>query len=151
MLAEEEAALPSKPQIRPAKGAEKTALKREQKVAQASKESAPVETLSARNIDDALDLLSLVDGSDAPTKGGAPYSVVAAATGGASGMLDRHPERRFKAALAAYEERELPIVRKEVRLVLLEGYQADGRTPVSAYNKPNSSSLKSFKRVQRIR
>lgn len=31
----------------------------------------------------------------------------------AKGTVDRHPERRYKAALAAYEERRLPEVREE--------------------------------------
>lgn len=51
-------------------------------------------SLNASGIDDALDALSLT--TDAAKVG-----------------VDRHPERRFKAAYAAYEERRLPEVREE--------------------------------------
>ena len=50
--------------------------------------SKPASSLNATGIDNALDALSLATGSDA-TK------------------IDKHPERRFKAAFAAYEEKRL--------------------------------------------
>jgi hypothetical protein len=50
-------------------------------------------TISASGIDDALDALSL--------------------THGVKAEVDRHPERRFKAAYAAYEERRLPEIKVE--------------------------------------
>lgn len=50
--------------------------------------SGPLSALNASGIDNALDALSLT-GSDNNAK------------------IDRHPERRFKAAYAAYEERRL--------------------------------------------
>lgn len=53
--------------------------------------------LSASGIDDALDALSLAN-SDA---------------GGVK--IDRHPERRFKAAYEAYKERRLPEVKEEYK------------------------------------
>lgn len=46
---------------------------------------------SASNIDDALDLLTIATSDGATVKG--------------QKEIERHPERRFKAALAAYEER----------------------------------------------
>jgi len=49
--------------------------------------------LSASNIDDALDALQLTSGNQ--------------------DKIDRHPERRFKAAYAAYEERRLEEMKDE--------------------------------------
>jgi hypothetical protein len=37
--------------------------------------------------------------------------------------LQAHPERRYKAALAAYKERELPIMRKERPGLRLQQYE----------------------------
>lgn len=54
----------------------------------------PAAALHASGIDDALDALSL-------------------ATGKHTDSIDRHPERRFKAAYAAFEERRIPEVRQE--------------------------------------
>ena len=50
--------------------------------------SKPASSLNATGIDNALDALSLATGADAS-------------------KIDKHPERRFKAAYAAYEERRL--------------------------------------------
>ncbi|CUS08594.1 unnamed protein product [Tuber aestivum] len=84
-LAEEEAALPSKPQ------ATKTGpVKRTRGISPA------FGSLNASNIDDALDALTLATGSE-------------------KGTVDRHPEKRYKAAYAAYEERRLPEVREEYK------------------------------------
>ncbi|KAL2426282.1 hypothetical protein ABEF95_003048 [Exophiala dermatitidis] len=57
--------------------------------------SAKDKAISASGIDNALDALSLTTGSANDMK------------------LDRHPERRFKAAYKAYEERRLPEIEKE--------------------------------------
>lgn len=51
-------------------------------------------TLNASGIDNALDALDLTSNDN-------------------SGKIDRHPERRFKAAYKAYEERRLPEVKME--------------------------------------
>ncbi|PWW74092.1 DUF1014-domain-containing protein [Tuber magnatum] len=82
-LAEEEAALPSKP-----KPTKTGPAKRTRGI------DAALGSLNASNIDDALDALTL-------------------ATGAEKGTIDRHPEKRYKAAYAAYEERRLPEVREE--------------------------------------
>ncbi|KAI9596352.1 hypothetical protein BDF19DRAFT_421881 [Syncephalis fuscata] len=58
-----------------------------------------IPVFSADNLDDALDALEIID-----EKSSRP---------GGSGAPDRHVERRLKAAYAAYEERELPILKKE--------------------------------------
>jgi len=80
LLAEEEAALPSKP-----KGG-KTATKRGVDGA--------LNALNASGIDDALDALSIT-------------------ADGKAVVVDRHPERRFKAAYTAYKERRLPEIKEE--------------------------------------
>jgi hypothetical protein len=58
----------------------------------------------ARSIDAALDLLTLT----VPAAAGAAVVVAGA---GSSDKLDRHPERRVKAAYAAYEEKNLPLLK----------------------------------------
>jgi len=82
LLAEEEAALPSKP-----KGG-KAAAKR-------GGIDGALEAISATGIDDALDALAITT-SD-----------------GKAVTVDRHPERRYKAAYTAYKERRLPEVKEE--------------------------------------
>ncbi|KAG0231777.1 hypothetical protein BGX31_005365 [Mortierella sp. GBA43] len=103
-LEEEEKTLKSKPS-KAVTGEEKKAIKKTQKVEAFSEEVKPVEEFSASNIDDALDLLSLTGSS-----GGSGSTNV---TTGKGKDIDRHPERRFKAAFAAYLEREMPIYKKE--------------------------------------
>lgn len=94
LLAEEEASQPSKP-----KGAnKKTAEKKSKGLDLAQLDDEPVSTrsatLNATGIDNALDALALTNDSS-ETK------------------LERHPERRFKAAYAQFEERRLPEIEKE--------------------------------------
>lgn len=62
--------------------------------------SAPA--LTASGIDDALDALALTNNT--------PGS---ASAGTGSGQIDRHPERRYRAAYAAFEARRMPEVMKE--------------------------------------
>lgn len=66
--------------------------------------------LSASNIDDALDALTL-------TTGGADAERKAVAG------IDRHPERRQKAALAAFEDKRLPQLRQEHPGLRLQQYK----------------------------
>ncbi|ESW97633.1 hypothetical protein KL918_003006 [Ogataea parapolymorpha] len=56
----------------------------------------PKGTIDAHGVEDSLAALSLLKNDVVPAKD-----------------IDRHPERRFKAALAAYTERRLPEVKKE--------------------------------------
>ncbi|KAG5519580.1 hypothetical protein PMAC_001735 [Pneumocystis sp. 'macacae'] len=64
-------------------------------------------TYSASNIDDALELLSLqVKGNEKLIS-----------------EIDRHPERRFKAALSAYEEYRLPLLKEEHKGLRLQQYK----------------------------
>lgn len=70
-----------------------------------------VPSFTASNLDDALDAMSLVnERSDGASKGAA------------AGAIERHPERRFKAAFEAYKERELPILKEEHKGLRLQQY-----------------------------
>lgn len=71
-----------------------------------------VPEFSARNIDDALDLLDIANEKTDKASLGAK-----AAKG-----VDAHPERRFKAAFEAYKENELPNIRKEQPGLRLQQY-----------------------------
>jgi hypothetical protein len=66
--------------------------------------------LSATNIDDALDALTLTTGGE-----GEERKAVAG--------IDRHPERRQKAALAAFEDKRLPEMRQEHPGLRLQQYK----------------------------
>ncbi|KAJ5786735.1 Coiled-coil domain-containing protein [Penicillium pulvis] len=92
LIAEEEAAAPSKP-----KGAgAKTAQKKNRGLDLSQLDDAPSKkgtSLNASGIDNALDALSL--------------------TSKESTKVERHPERRFKAAYAAFEARRLPEIEEE--------------------------------------
>ncbi|KAE8222340.1 hypothetical protein CF319_g4443 [Tilletia indica] len=61
-----------------------------------------LESFSADNIDDALDALTLVT-----------EKTDAASRGSKAADIERHPERRFKAAFEAFKERRIPEMRKE--------------------------------------
>lgn len=84
MLKEEEASTPGRSTPKNAK----TAVKKTRglDLSQLDGDSKP-SALNASGIDNALDALTLTSGSD--------------------GKIDKHPERRFKAAYAAFEERRL--------------------------------------------
>ncbi|EEQ89721.2 uncharacterized protein BDCG_04841 [Blastomyces dermatitidis ER-3] len=101
-LAAEEASLPSKPKGAGAKSASKKNLPRAGTLdlSQLDADEKPTghkkatPALNATGIDNALDALSLTTSSET-TK------------------IDRHPERRFKAAYAAFERRRLPEIEQE--------------------------------------
>ncbi|KAL9094166.1 MAG: hypothetical protein Q9165_003581 [Trypethelium subeluteriae] len=100
LLAEEEASLPSKP----SKGG-KNAPKKSRGLDLSgldSPSSNQLRSVSASNIDDALDALTLDRG-----KGGG---------GGSNEQVERHPERRFKAAYAVFEARRLEEMKEEKAL-----------------------------------
>lgn len=78
---------------------------------------------SATGIDDALDLLSIDETSKAKD-------------------VEKHPERRFKGALAAFEERELPNFKRDypgLRLSQLKDlvYKAFQKSPENPFNQAN--------------
>ncbi|KAG0166832.1 hypothetical protein DFQ28_006843 [Apophysomyces sp. BC1034] len=119
LLAEEEKSLPSK-----AKGSEKVAAKRSAKADAGAQVRRTIPEFSATNIDDAIDLLS-IDDKNARAKD-----------------VEKHPERRFKAALAAYEERELPRFKQDnpgLRLTQLKEimYKAFQKSPDNPFNQAN--------------
>ncbi|CAL5866916.1 uncharacterized protein PFLUO_LOCUS1127 [Penicillium psychrofluorescens] len=92
-LAAEEASQPSKPKGGGAKSAQKKTRGLDLGQLDDSPAGKKGSSLSATGIDNALDALSLTEKD--------------------SGKIDRHPERRFKAAYAAFEERRLPEIEEE--------------------------------------
>jgi hypothetical protein len=92
LLKEEEASLPSKPKGN-AKAAQKKNATPSRGIDSAFSSLDKPTALNATGIDNALDALSL--------------------TAAQSEKLDRHPERRFKAAYQAYEERRLDEMKDE--------------------------------------
>jgi len=111
LLAEEEAAVSAKPKQAPKKKGAKDNkpagpgaiaaggdLSPEPEVDR----SAEVESYAATGIDNALDLLEVVTAK-----------MDKASVGQQAATIERHPERRFKAAFEAYLERELPNIKNE--------------------------------------
>lgn len=96
LLKAEEASMPSKPLSAKQRGAAKVASRRTGKIDDFLGDSNAPE-LSASGIDSALEALSLT-GRD----GGVQTK-----------DIDKHPERRVKAAYAAFEERRIPEMKKE--------------------------------------
>ncbi|KAI8806181.1 hypothetical protein BJ742DRAFT_817822 [Cladochytrium replicatum] len=98
LLAAEEASTSAKKPV--VKGASKVAARREAKVESFTTTGGdgPVEEYSASGLDAALDLLSVTE------KGTLASS---------SDKVERHPEKRMKSAWAAFEERELPLLKAE--------------------------------------
>ncbi|KAH3492920.1 hypothetical protein KXW24_003590 [Aspergillus fumigatus] len=93
LLAAEEASLPSKFKGAGAKQAQKKTRGLDLSQLDDEPASRKAAALNASGIDNALDALSL--------------------TAKDSSKIDRHPERRYKAAYAAYEARRLPEIEKE--------------------------------------
>ncbi|KAI0948760.1 hypothetical protein AcV7_009415 [Taiwanofungus camphoratus] len=129
LLAEEEASLPAKPKTAPKAAAKKAAAKNVKSAGpgaiaaggldviaggEKAKDEKPEdpETFAATGIDNALDLLEVVTAK-----------MDKASVGQQAAGLERHPERRFKAALEAYKEREMPNVRAEHPGLRLQQYQ----------------------------
>jgi hypothetical protein len=105
----ERAALPSKP-AKASRGDDKKAVKKSTGLDDLFKGPAVAPGLSATNIDDALDALTLTTGGE----GGERKAIAG---------IDRHPERRQKAALAAFEDKRLPEMRKEHPGLRLQQYK----------------------------
>ncbi|THH17976.1 hypothetical protein EW146_g2935 [Bondarzewia mesenterica] len=129
LLAEEEASAPTK-KAAPKAGAKKAAAAKQQKPAgpgaiaaggafegaeeakAVSTRDEPVESFSATGIDNALDLLEVVTAK-----------MDKASVGSKAAGIERHPERRFKAAFEAYQERELPNLKQEHPGLRLQQYK----------------------------
>jgi len=71
-----------------------------------------VESYAASGIDNALDLLDVVTAK-----------MDKASVGAQASKIEQHPERRFKAAFEAYQERELPNTKKEHPGLRLQQYK----------------------------
>ncbi|ORZ00693.1 hypothetical protein BCR43DRAFT_529582 [Syncephalastrum racemosum] len=100
----------------------KTANKRAAKADAGAQARRTIPEFSATNIDDAIDLLSIDDKKDNKKE------------------IDRHPERRFKAALAAFEEREMANFKKDnpgLRQSQLKEliYKAFQKSPENPFNQ----------------
>ncbi|CAG7918869.1 unnamed protein product [Penicillium olsonii] len=93
LLAEEEASQPSKAKGANAKSAQKKTRGLDLSQLDGDAPAKKGSSLSATGIDNALDALSLASKD--------------------TSKIDRHPERRFKAAYAAFEERRLPEIEEE--------------------------------------
>ncbi|RXW18173.1 hypothetical protein EST38_g7670 [Candolleomyces aberdarensis] len=74
-------------------------------------ESEEVESFAATGIDNALDLLEVVTAK-----------MDKASVGQQAAGIERHPERRFKAAFEAYKEQELPELKKDHPGLRLQQY-----------------------------
>ncbi|KAI0344990.1 DUF1014-domain-containing protein [Trametopsis cervina] len=128
LLAEEEAAAPSKPKAAPKAGAKKAAAKAPPKPAgpgaiaaggglgevdkgKDREEPQEPESFSATGLDNALDLLEVVTAKTDK-----------ASVGQRAAGIEQHPERRFKAAFEAYKERELPNARADHPGLRLQQY-----------------------------
>lgn len=108
-----------------------------------------VESFSASNIDDALDLMEVVTAKTDK-----------ASVGTMASGLERHPERRFKAAFEAYMERELPEVKKDypgLRLqqykdLMFKSFQKSPENPFNqttvAYDATKEEKVEALKRRQ---
>ncbi|KAJ3731683.1 DUF1014-domain-containing protein [Lentinula guzmanii] len=131
LLAEEEASAPSKAKAAPKTGAKKVTKPQPKpagpgaiaaggglgsaEVEEGDKgEEGPkeVESFHATGIDNALDLLEVVTAK-----------MDKASVGSQAAGIERHPERRFKAAFEAYQERELPNIKKEHPGLRLQQYK----------------------------
>ncbi|KIM49567.1 hypothetical protein M413DRAFT_438758 [Hebeloma cylindrosporum] len=124
LLAEEEAAVASKPKPTPKKKAPAKDVKPAGPGAIAAggglgepspktnEPAAEVESYAATGIDNALDLLEVVTAK-----------MDKASVGQQAAAIETHPERRFKGALEAYQERELPNIRKEHPGLRLQQYK----------------------------
>ncbi|KAJ7063634.1 DUF1014-domain-containing protein [Mycena amicta] len=88
-----------------------------------------VESFAATGIDNALDLLDVVNAKTDK-----------ASVGQQAAGIERHPERRFKAAFEAYQERELPNIREEHPGLRLQQYKdllfkAFQKSPENPFNQ----------------
>jgi len=81
-------------------------------VKETSEEPREAESFSATGIDNALDLMEVVNAKTDK-----------ASVGQQAAGIEKHPERRFKAALEAYKERELPKLRVEHPGLRLQQYE----------------------------
>lgn len=148
LLQAEEASMPSKPQSAKQRGAAKVAAKKTGKIDDFLDFNKDTPELSASGIESALEALALT-GRDG---------------GVASKDIDRHPERRVKAAFAAFEEKRLPEVRKEnpglrlqqIKNLLFKEFQKSPENPMNqetnvSYNADTETIENKKKEVKKAR
>ncbi|KAJ1887138.1 hypothetical protein LPJ66_009271 [Kickxella alabastrina] len=105
---------PVQPKRQPVlRGAEKKAAAKEAAIEEIEHVHRPMETFAASNIDDALDLFDNIHISTNDDEAAAAVDGAQARKSGMGAVIDRHPERRAKAAYPAYLERELEIMKVE--------------------------------------
>jgi len=114
-----------------------------------SKEPQDVESFAATGIDNALDLLEVVTAK-----------MDKASVGNQAAGIEKHPERRFKAAFNAYVDRELPNIREEqpglrlqqYRDILFKQFQKSPENPFNQstvdYNATNEEKVEVLRRRQ---
>ncbi|KAJ3210027.1 hypothetical protein HDU67_005710 [Dinochytrium kinnereticum] len=100
LLAAEEREIAAKKPTAPIKGSKVAAKKTAAVESFASDAKIDLEEYSASGIDAALDLMEITE------KGVTPVQVN-------KGLVEKHPEKRMKSAWAAFEEREMPILKEE--------------------------------------
>lgn len=137
LLKAEEALLPTKPVKAKQRGAEKVANKRAGKIDDFLGNGDEPELLSARGLDEALDAIALTSRN----------------AGVSEKDLDKHPERRVKAALKEFEDRRIPELRKEqpgLRLQQIRNivYKEFKDLPENPMNRDNSLSYNATKEDQ---
>ncbi|KAJ2160641.1 hypothetical protein GGF46_002070 [Coemansia sp. RSA 552] len=93
----------------PARGTQKTAAAREERVAADELQHQEVKPLNARTLDEAIMAMELVEEPSGAAEAGGSST-------GAGGMrvdIDRHPERRFKRQLEIYKDRNLARIKAD--------------------------------------
>eukprot|EP00160_Parvularia_atlantis_P016101 Unigene4934_Nuclearia_a/m.15113 Unigene4934_Nuclearia_a/g.15113 ORF Unigene4934_Nuclearia_a/g.15113 Unigene4934_Nuclearia_a/m.15113 type:complete len:243 (-) Unigene4934_Nuclearia_a:63-791(-) len=134
------------------RGPEKKIAAKEKAIAEFKPPTA-AEEYQARNIDDALDLLEITTGGS---------SSAAAGSAAVDAAIDRHPERRMKAAYAAYEEKWIPLMKEEnpgLRLSQLKErifkqWQKAPENPMNqglAYDASKEEQLEHMRQQQELR
>ncbi|CAG8441982.1 15222_t:CDS:2 [Funneliformis caledonium] len=149
-----------KPLLKPTKkSGEDVSTKRSQKVEQESTERKEIPVYSASNIDDALDLLAIATETSSSSGGGKTGLSNSVPISAAN--IERHPERRFKAAFRAYEERELAKLKEEnpglrytqLHNILFENFKKSPENPFNQANvlRHNATKEESDKMIEAAR
>ncbi|KAL0581214.1 hypothetical protein V5O48_000802 [Marasmius crinis-equi] len=162
LLADEETSAPAKVKAAPKAGAKKKAPEKpagpgaiaaggglDAGSAKDDRDDGKIESYTATGIDNALDLLEVVNAK-----------MDKASIGSQAAGIERHPERRFKAAFEAYQDRELPKLRAEhpgLRLqqykdLLFKQFQKSPENPFNqaqvAYNASKEDKVQVLKEKQ---
>ncbi|KAJ2517338.1 hypothetical protein GGI11_001340 [Coemansia sp. RSA 2049] len=129
-----------------ARGTKKTEEK-EQQIAAAEQENKEIESFAASNLDDALNLMDSLNEPSSSVPSGST-SGGTASLGGAAALVDRHPERRAKAAYKLFLDREIPRMREEnpalrlskIRDLLWKEWQKSPENPLNVSRVAHNAS-----------